>query len=289
MPARSRWVSRTGTSTPPCLSGRPCRSARPSSALASRPRTSSESRSSIIASRSASSSTTWRSSAACAAGVASRNAQNASRSIAQTVEGLVAGAPAVGQQGQLAEELARADEAVELLAAATRGGDDRDLAGGDDVDVAGGFALVAHEAAARVGGRGGAGRQRGQRLGAAVLEHPHAPQQLQQEAGILRTAGHHPAPRTRTSQQTGEPASFARAAVAVRVVLQQRDLPEDVMGGCLAAASRPADAGARGRRPGPVARVRTRGPDPEQDLVFGDMPSPGALVVKARTEVRSRT
>src|SRR6266568_761331 len=103
MPARSRWVRRTAITVAPSGAPWPWRSARPSSVFASRPLTSSESRSSISASRDASRSATCRSSAEEPDGVWSRNAQKASRPIAQAKVSEVAlpaqeGASRVGER-----------------------------------------------------------------------------------------------------------------------------------------------------------------------------------------------
>jgi hypothetical protein len=81
------------------------------------------------------------------------------------------GPPPVGQQGQLADELAGPHDRVHLLGAAPHGGDDRDLAGGEDQHEVGGLALAHQKAARRVVERRRLGRQLGQVGRAAVAKH----------------------------------------------------------------------------------------------------------------------
>ena len=152
MPARSRWVRCSEILVPPPGSGWPWSSARPSRTLASRLFTSSESRSSIRASRAASRAATWRSSAEEAAGL-----QEAPERVAADGPGgrgrgrpHPGGPPAVVQQGELADQVAGPDDRVDQLAAAADRGDDRHLAGGQHQHVVGRFALAHQEAAHRV-------------------------------------------------------------------------------------------------------------------------------------------
>src|SRR5215217_8000312 len=168
IPARSRWVRCSEIRVPPSGSARPWSAARPSRTLASRLLTSSDSRSSIRASRAASRAATWRSRAEEAGGLDSRKPQKASRPIAQAV--------------------------VDEFAAAADGGDDRHLAGGQDQHVVGRFALAHQEAAHRVVERGGPGDQGRQGAGLAVAEDRALAQDLEQRrlVGRRSPSGHVP-------------------------------------------------------------------------------------------------
>src|SRR4029450_3427302 len=210
MPARSRWVRCSEILVPPSGSGWPGSAARPSTSLASRRLTSSDTRASIRASRPASRAATWRSRAEEAGGLASRKPQKGSRPMAQAGVGEVARAPAVRRAAfrragsaaravkaeRRADKVAGPDDGVHELAAAADGGDNRDLTGGQHHHVVGRFALAHQEAAHRVVERGGLGDQGGQGVGLPMAEDGALAEDLEQDrlVGRRSPSGHGPTP-----------------------------------------------------------------------------------------------
>src|SRR5215208_2614777 len=131
-------------------------------------------------------------------------------------------APAVVQQGELADQLPGPDDRMDQLATAADGGDDRHLAGGQHQHVVGGFALAHQEAAHRIVERGRLGGHGGQGVRPPLAEDQALAEHLEQRrlVGLGPPSGHLPiSPPGREPARPGVSAPARRRTRALAPIM----------------------------------------------------------------------